>query len=609
MSIRRKLFYAFIGVVAVPLAIAAALARHYLAWERAALDQRFVERATEAFHAMEAATGARLDQLRRDVHQVAQDHDLCDGSVDIKVIIDGKNVNVTGPARTEARVVHVPSFQVQSGMPPLLQDLRRRHPEILGVQLASDDNVIYTDYKDEVKLPSGIWGSDRAPDGGGIFIAAGGRQFLREAIDDGDGTVLLVELDPQAVVQPARVLKSGWTLYLKPDDRRPWHLPFVVWHEGAAGAQLNKSLDAALASFGYDLPKGGEMASASDGNWVGWRLYAALASESDAHHLAGDARLVAIAPEAEIYAPLVWFRVEVYGALLASLLIAAWLSYFLSGRLVGAVDRIRHGVEALSRGEWAQLDKLSEDELGGGLVESVNQMASALAERTRREEIEGWRRLVRVLSHEINNTLAPVRSVAVTVRDQIAGRVGAEDAAEDLRLAFQLIVDRTDALTAFIAGYAELAKLPDPARVETDFNAVVEGAARLFREDAEKANVTFAVELDAEAGRARVDAGQLERVVINLVKNAVEAVASGGAVTVKTARHGGSVELTVDDDGPGIALEARRHLFVPYFTTKPGGSGIGLALVRQIVLGHGGTVTAEDRPGGGTRVRVLLPLK
>src|SRR5262249_38679412 len=114
---------------------------------------------------------------------------------------------------------------------------------------------------------------------------------------------------------------------------------------------------------------------------------------------------------------------------------------------------------------------------------------------------------------------------------------------------------------------------------------------------------------DARLGKTLLDAGQIERVVINLVKNAIEAApGETGEVTGRTFRPGrGRVELVGEDNGPGIAPEARKNLFVPFFTTKPGGTGIGLALVRQIVLGHGGVVTAEDRPGGGTMMRVVLP--
>ena len=174
-------------------------------------------------------------------------------------------------------------------------------------------------------------------------------------------------------------------------------------------------------------------------------------------------------------------------------------------------------------------------------------------------------------------------------------------------MAFRLIVDRVDSLSAFISGYAELAKLPDPVREPADLNRIVRGAVGMLRESAERRQLRLTESYDEDVDGAALDPMQVERVAINLIKNAVEAAPPGGQVLVRTSRRAASVELTVEDDGPGIAAEARRHLFVPYFTTKKEGSGIGLALARQIVLGHGGTITAEDRAAGGTLLRVILP--
>jgi signal transduction histidine kinase len=176
----------------------------------------------------------------------------------------------------------------------------------------------------------------------------------------------------------------------------------------------------------------------------------------------------------------------------------------------------------------------------------------------------------------------------------LAGETG-----DDLRSSFKLIVDRVDSLSSFISGYAVLAKLPPPEREPAELNEIVRGAVSMLKNGKE------IVEEYDDIGRVPADKEQIERVAINLVKNAVEAAAS--RVWVKTERRGDTVEISVEDDGPGIAPEARAHLFVPYYTTKPGGSGIGLALARQIVLGHGGTIATRDREGGGTIVFVVLP--
>src|SRR5262249_34898124 len=174
-----------------------------------------------------------------------------------------------------------------------------------------------------------------------------------------------------------------------------------------------------------------------------------------------------------------------------------------------------------------------------------NGMAMTLAERTRREEVATWRRLVRVLSHEINNTLGPVGSVAATIRDRIAPRVSDADASEDLKMASRLIAERVDALSGFISGYSDLAKLPDPEREKVDFNQLVHAGAHMFTDEAQKRAIQISENYDSRLNGALLDPRQIERVVINLVKNAIEAApGQGGQVAVRTFRPGrGRVEL------------------------------------------------------------------
>jgi len=140
---------------------------------------------------------------------------------------------------------------------------------------------------------------------------------------------------------------------------------------------------------------------------------------------------------------------------------------------------------------------------------------------------------------------------------------------------------------------------------EIDLSRLVTSAARMLTEEARERSVT--IEMEGSGVRAQVDPGQMERVVINLVKNAVEASQAGQRVVVRTSRTAEGARVEVEDSGIGISAEARKNLFVPSFSTKPGGSGIGLALARQIVVGHRGTLTAEDRSGGGALFRVVVP--
>lgn len=224
-------------------------------------------------------------------------------------------------------------------------------------------------------------------------------------------------------------------------------------------------------------------------------------------------------------------------------------------------------------------------------------IVSDLSRALRDEERRAWQRLIRVVGHEVNNSLTPIKSLAETLADML--RSGQTDGPEVFE-ALGLIGDRADSLARFVATYSQLARLPAPSRRATDLRAL---AARLIGTGSFEGVVLEApdsVVLD-------LDAGQIEQVLINLLKNAVEAGSAPSAVTLYIRRTTSLVTLTITDDGPGIANP--ENLFVPFFTTKPDGSGIGLALSRQIVEAHGGSLTLENRsPPGGAIAAATFPI-
>jgi two-component system, NtrC family, nitrogen regulation sensor histidine kinase NtrY len=208
----------------------------------------------------------------------------------------------------------------------------------------------------------------------------------------------------------------------------------------------------------------------------------------------------------------------------------------------------------------------------------------------REEELQAWQRLVRVLSHEINNSLAPIKSIAGSLAGLLDRSPRPADTDTDLRRGLTVIGGRSEALVRFMSAYARLARLPAPYRVPLEVGTWVHRVAAL------ETRMPIVV-TEGPATVIRADGDQLDQLLINLVRNAVDAaLETNGAVSIRWARQNGTLSLTVEDEGPGIASSA--NLFVPFFTTKPQGSGIGLVLSRQIAEAHGGSLSLDNRSEG-----------
>lgn len=223
----------------------------------------------------------------------------------------------------------------------------------------------------------------------------------------------------------------------------------------------------------------------------------------------------------------------------------------------------------------------------------------------REEELQAWQRLVRVLGHELNNSLTPIKSIAGSLEQMLNRTPRAEDWEDDMKRGLSVISTRAESLARFMGAYARLAKLPRPERTTVDAVALVERVAKL------ETRVRVVIEPGGPTPMfIQADRDQLEQVLINLIKNAAEASlemrSADPHVTVSWNRIGTNVEIAVRDTGPGLSNTA--NLFVPFFTTKPGGSGIGLVLSRQIIEGHGGALTLRNvAEGNGCEARIQLP--
>jgi two-component system nitrogen regulation sensor histidine kinase NtrY len=227
-----------------------------------------------------------------------------------------------------------------------------------------------------------------------------------------------------------------------------------------------------------------------------------------------------------------------------------------------------------------------------------------LGRALREEERLAWQRLIRVLGHEINNSLAPIQSIAESLRDLLAQAPATRPHSweSDLQGGMSIIRDRASALGRFMTAYARLARLPPPTLRPVELGPIIRQVAAL------ETRVTVKTACNQKA-MVSIDRDQIEQLLINLIRNAVDAsLENGGDVEIAWHRSQNEWLVQVIDEGSGIANPT--NLFVPFFTTKSSGSGIGLVLSRQIAEAHGGSLTLENRSDGtvGCIAELHLPL-
>ncbi|MGI8745076.1 MAG: sensor histidine kinase [Bryobacteraceae bacterium] len=236
----------------------------------------------------------------------------------------------------------------------------------------------------------------------------------------------------------------------------------------------------------------------------------------------------------------------------------------------------------------------------GGLPHQLL-VVTDLTRPLREEELKAWQRLVRVLGHELNNSLAPIKSIAGSLESLLGRSPRPDDWEEDMHRGLTVIASRSEALSRFMSSYARLARLPPPTLAPVQVNEVIRRVVGL--ETRVPPVLTPGPDITIQA-----DCDQLEQLLINIIRNAADAsLETGGHVNVGWKRQDGHVLVWVRDEGPGLSNTA--NLFVPFFTTKPGGSGIGLVLSRQIAEAHGGAFTLQNASDGpGCEAQLTLPL-
>ncbi|MEL7304636.1 MAG: ATP-binding protein [Myxococcota bacterium] len=218
-------------------------------------------------------------------------------------------------------------------------------------------------------------------------------------------------------------------------------------------------------------------------------------------------------------------------------------------------------------------------------------------------ELEAWQQLVRVLTHELMNSLTPIQSLTETAAGLL--HTSDEEAMQDAREALNTAARRAQGLLNFVAGYRRLSRLPKPDVSAIELTPFLERLLSLMKSEAAESGVDYRIVVEPPHFVLHADPSLLEHVLINLLRNAVEASATQVSVAGGLDASG-RARLEIRDDGSGMVEETAKRAFVPFFTTKRGGSGVGLSLARQLMRAHGGRLTLVSEPGGGTVVTLTF---
>lgn len=296
------------------------------------------------------------------------------------------------------------------------------------------------------------------------------------------------------------------------------------------------------------------------------------------------------------------------GGIVLAILLSSWAA----ARVTRPVEQLAYAAQDVAAGNWNSSVEVSGQDEVAQLAESFNRMTRELLAQKERlvqtERVAAWRELARRLAHELKNPLFPLQ---LTVENLIRARTQSPELFEEIfQESSRTLLAEISNLKGIIGRFSEFSKMPQPQLQPVQVNEIVSAVAQLFQAQLQapgRAASACKLELDPRVEAIGADPELLHRAISNLVLNAMDAMANGGTLTLRTRRDDGKVTVAVSDTGSGLTREECERIFTPYYTSKQHGTGLGLAIVQSVVSDHGGRISVQSEPGRGTMFLIELP--
>jgi two-component system nitrogen regulation sensor histidine kinase NtrY len=296
------------------------------------------------------------------------------------------------------------------------------------------------------------------------------------------------------------------------------------------------------------------------------------------------------------------------GGIILAILLSSWVA----ARVTRPVVQLARAAQDVAAGNWDTRVEIPGGDEVAQLAESFNRMTAELLAQKERlvqtERVAAWRELARRLAHELKNPLFPLQ---LTVENLMRARAQSPEQFDEVfRESATTLLAEISNLKKIIGRFSEFSKMPQPQLQAVQVNEILGQIAKLYQAQLQapgRAPIACKLELNEKLGTIAADPELLHRALSNLVLNAMDAMPSGGTLTLRTRRDDGKVIIEVADTGSGLTPEECERIFTPYYTSKQHGTGLGLAIVQSVVSDHGGRISVQSEPGIGTTFVIELP--